>query len=46
MGKGDKRTNKGKITIKSYGKTRNKKTNKAITPKEQQANAEAAKAAE
>jgi len=43
MGKGDKRTNRGKITIKSYGKTRNKKTNKAITPKEQRANAEAKK---
>lgn len=44
MGRGDKRTKRGKITIKSYGKTRNKKTNKGISPQEQRANKAAAKA--
>jgi len=43
MGKGDKRTRKGKITISSYGNTRNKKTNKAITPKERKQNGETKK---
>ena len=38
MGKGDKRTRKGKINIGSHGKTRNKKTNRAIKPKERQKN--------
>ncbi|MEM1218540.1 MAG: 30S ribosomal protein THX [Bacteroidota bacterium] len=28
MGKGDKRTTKGKINISSYGKSRDKKTNR------------------
>ena len=28
MGKGDKKTRRGKIIISSYGKTRDKKTNK------------------
>lgn len=32
MGKGDKRTRRGKIWKGSYGKTRNKKTNKGHEP--------------
>ncbi len=33
MGRGDKRTTKGKIWRGSYGKSRNKKTNSATPPK-------------
>lgn len=33
MGKGDKRSRRGKLHISSYGKTRDKKTNKAPRPK-------------
>ncbi len=32
MGKGDRRTRRGKIWRGSYGKTRNKKTNKPHPP--------------
>ncbi|MAT56065.1 MAG: 30S ribosomal protein THX [Saprospirales bacterium] len=32
MGKGDRRTRRGKIWRNSYGKSRNKKTNKAHEP--------------
>lgn len=32
MGRGDKRTTKGKISRGSYGKSRNKKTNSAAQP--------------
>ena len=34
MGKGDLKSRRGKIIAKSYGKSRNKKTNRSITPKE------------
>lgn len=34
MGRGDKKSRRGKITAKSYGKTRNKKTNRAVTPEQ------------
>ena len=34
MGKGDKKSRRGKIVNGSYGKSRNKKTNKAITPEQ------------
>ncbi|MCF8244295.1 MAG: 30S ribosomal protein THX [Saprospiraceae bacterium] len=33
MGRGDKRTTKGKIARGSHGKTRNKKTNSVAQPK-------------
>ena len=40
MGKGDKRTRKGKIFAGSYGKTRQKvKKNAAYVPKDKPANA-------
>ena len=32
MGKGDKKTRKGKITQGSYGKTRPKKSSKSVIP--------------
>lgn len=32
MGKGDRRTRRGKLWRNSYGKSRNKKTNKAHEP--------------
>ncbi|MCR9286845.1 MAG: 30S ribosomal protein THX [Bacteroidetes bacterium] len=32
MGKGDKKSRRGKIFSSSYGKARNKKTNKAAKP--------------
>ena len=34
MGKGDKKSRRGKIVNSSYGKSRNKKTNRSITPEE------------
>jgi 30S ribosomal protein S31 len=33
MGRGDKRTKKGKITIGSFGKSRPARVKKAVTPK-------------
>ncbi|MCC6726505.1 MAG: 30S ribosomal protein THX [Saprospiraceae bacterium] len=36
MGRGDKRTTKGKISRGSYGKTRNKKTNRPHAPKKEE----------
>ncbi len=37
MGRGDKKSRRGKINAGSYGKSRNKKTNRAITPEEKAA---------
>ncbi|MEK7255156.1 MAG: 30S ribosomal protein THX [Bacteroidota bacterium] len=34
MGRGDKRSTKGKIRLGSHGKTRNKKTNRPHPPKQ------------
>jgi len=40
MGKGDKKTRRGKITNGSYGKTRPKKSSAAVTVTEKSAKAE------
>lgn len=40
MGKGDKKTRRGKITNGSYGKTRPKKSSTAVTVTEKSAKAE------
>ena len=36
MGKGDVRTRRGKIYRGSHGKTRSRKTNRAVKPKQKQ----------
>ena len=45
MGKGDKKTRRGKITNGSYGKTRQKKASKSVVVVEKQAKAKPEKVA-